>query len=246
LRSNHRYRPRLPPPGPRSPHAGAAGGHLRRRALPVQRQAHLQAAGCQGLWTAPGLYRLEEFPSLLCDRADCHRPGRGRERGHRGISRLPSPGLLVAGGRHVSRVALGDGGRIGRCAAGLVARRDRNFWSVHPASLGAQSIYPLAPAALSQLQRPRRRRAAARRALSRVSRVAEAAVRRVRKAQRLFQVALPPARLTASEPMSVSAAPAVSVTRPSEGLLYYGWVNVFLAALAMLATMPGRTHGLGL
>jgi MFS family permease len=28
--------------------------------------------------------------------------------------------------------------------------------------------------------------------------------------------------------------------------IYYGWVNVFIAALAMTATLPGRTHGLGL
>jgi MFS family permease len=28
--------------------------------------------------------------------------------------------------------------------------------------------------------------------------------------------------------------------------LYYGWVNLFVAALAMAATLPGRTHGLGL
>src|SRR5262249_7321841 len=27
---------------------------------------------------------------------------------------------------------------------------------------------------------------------------------------------------------------------------YYGWVNVVIAALAMTATLPGRTHGLGL
>lgn len=27
---------------------------------------------------------------------------------------------------------------------------------------------------------------------------------------------------------------------------YYGWVNVLLAAMAMTATLPGRTHGLGL
>ena len=45
-------------------------------------------------------------------------------------------------------------------------------------------------------------------------------------------------------------------TSESEGLtrstwaaswpIYYGWVNVVLAALAMAATLPGRTHGLGL
>jgi MFS family permease len=46
--------------------------------------------------------------------------------------------------------------------------------------------------------------------------------------------------------MSISATPAIRLTQPSEGVLYYGWVNVFLAALAMLATMPGRSHGLGL
>ncbi len=28
--------------------------------------------------------------------------------------------------------------------------------------------------------------------------------------------------------------------------IYYGWINVLLAALAMSATLPGRTHGLGL
>jgi MFS family permease len=28
--------------------------------------------------------------------------------------------------------------------------------------------------------------------------------------------------------------------------LYYGWVNVLVASLAMTATLPGRTHGLGL
>ena len=37
---------------------------------------------------------------------------------------------------------------------------------------------------------------------------------------------------------------------PSKGALrvpfYYGWVNLVVAALAMTATFPGRTHGLGL
>src|SRR5260370_32676316 len=27
---------------------------------------------------------------------------------------------------------------------------------------------------------------------------------------------------------------------------YYGWVNLVVAAVAMVATLPGRTHGLGL
>ena len=27
---------------------------------------------------------------------------------------------------------------------------------------------------------------------------------------------------------------------------YYGWVTVFMAALAMVGTLPGRTQGLGL
>src|SRR5690349_19777846 len=27
---------------------------------------------------------------------------------------------------------------------------------------------------------------------------------------------------------------------------YYGWVNLAVAALAMVATLPGRTHGLGM
>src|SRR5437763_1788659 len=33
---------------------------------------------------------------------------------------------------------------------------------------------------------------------------------------------------------------------PAAWPFYYGWVNVLLAALAMTATLPGRTHGLGL
>ncbi len=32
----------------------------------------------------------------------------------------------------------------------------------------------------------------------------------------------------------------------SEKVPYYGWVNVVVAAIAMTATLPGRTHGLGL
>jgi len=38
-------------------------------------------------------------------------------------------------------------------------------------------------------------------------------------------------------------APAVSSPRRP---IYYGWVNVVMGALAMTATLPGRTHGLGL
>ena len=47
--------------------------------------------------------------------------------------------------------------------------------------------------------------------------------------------------------MNVSAA---GIGRPPAGLarwpLYYGWVNVFVAAAAMVGTLPGRTQGLGL
>jgi MFS family permease len=40
----------------------------------------------------------------------------------------------------------------------------------------------------------------------------------------------------------------VNASTPQRGswAIYYGWVNVVLAALAMTATLPGRTHGLGL
>jgi MFS family permease len=33
---------------------------------------------------------------------------------------------------------------------------------------------------------------------------------------------------------------------PKHFRFYYGWVNVAMAAVAMIATLPGRTHGLGL
>src|SRR5436190_19745182 len=42
--------------------------------------------------------------------------------------------------------------------------------------------------------------------------------------------------------------PAQSVPRtlPHAVPFFYGWVIVVMGALAMLATLPGRTHGLGL
>ncbi|HET6899731.1 MAG TPA: MFS transporter, partial [Vicinamibacteria bacterium] len=39
------------------------------------------------------------------------------------------------------------------------------------------------------------------------------------------------------------ALPRSGAARPS---FYYGWVSVGVAALAMVATLPGRTQGLGL
>jgi MFS family permease len=41
---------------------------------------------------------------------------------------------------------------------------------------------------------------------------------------------------------AVSKPPGVLARLP----FYYGWVNLVVAALAMVATLPGRTHGLGL
>lgn len=45
--------------------------------------------------------------------------------------------------------------------------------------------------------------------------------------------------------MSAVANP-VPNAKPARGGLYYGWVNVAVAALAMVGTLPGRTQGLGL
>src|SRR3954447_17300184 len=45
--------------------------------------------------------------------------------------------------------------------------------------------------------------------------------------------------------MSVVAHP-VPNAKPARRSSYYGWTNVALAALAMVATLPGRTQGLGL
>jgi MFS family permease len=38
----------------------------------------------------------------------------------------------------------------------------------------------------------------------------------------------------------------ISPAPQRRGRLYYGWINLLIAALAMTATLPGRTHGLGL
>jgi hypothetical protein len=40
--------------------------------------------------------------------------------------------------------------------------------------------------------------------------------------------------------------PAVLLSWPARFPIYFGWVQVVVAALAMLATLPGRTIGLGL
>src|ERR1700730_2347129 len=45
--------------------------------------------------------------------------------------------------------------------------------------------------------------------------------------------------------MSAFAHP-VPKAEPARGGLYYGWITVALAALAMVGTLPGRTQGLGL
>src|SRR5262245_41436506 len=45
--------------------------------------------------------------------------------------------------------------------------------------------------------------------------------------------------------MSALDPPLVN-SRHARGRLSYGWVNVALAALAMVSTLPGRTQGLGL
>lgn len=46
-------------------------------------------------------------------------------------------------------------------------------------------------------------------------------------------------------------SPAELIRQPSPGIarcspLYYGWINMSIAALAMVGTLPGRTQGLGL
>jgi MFS family permease len=48
--------------------------------------------------------------------------------------------------------------------------------------------------------------------------------------------------------MATGALPELELgtTSRAGGRLYYGWINLLLAALAMTATLPGRTHGLGL
>jgi hypothetical protein len=37
-----------------------------------------------------------------------------------------------------------------------------------------------------------------------------------------------------------------SPLKPERNPLYYGWTNLVIAALAMVGTLPSRTHGLGL
>src|SRR5262249_47259299 len=42
------------------------------------------------------------------------------------------------------------------------------------------------------------------------------------------------------------AAVRIEARLTERSSFYYGWVNLTLAALAMTATFPGRTHGLGM
>src|SRR5260370_34809315 len=46
--------------------------------------------------------------------------------------------------------------------------------------------------------------------------------------------------------MSVSATDLVAPSTSRPPRLYYGWIVLFVAAAAMVGTLPGRTQGLGL
>lgn len=46
--------------------------------------------------------------------------------------------------------------------------------------------------------------------------------------------------------IAISSDNSYSAGRPLSAGLYYGWINMTVAAVAMLATLPGRTQGLGL
>lgn len=52
--------------------------------------------------------------------------------------------------------------------------------------------------------------------------------------------------MSPAESSTVVLDPDLRAGRFRAALLYYGWVMVVLAAAAMAATLPGRTHGLGL
>ncbi|HEX4913762.1 MAG TPA: MFS transporter, partial [Vicinamibacterales bacterium] len=43
-----------------------------------------------------------------------------------------------------------------------------------------------------------------------------------------------------------SPAPAMAAVKPYNGLVYYGWIVLLVAAAGMVGTLPGRTQGLGL
>ena len=45
---------------------------------------------------------------------------------------------------------------------------------------------------------------------------------------------------------SLDALPSKTPSWATRLPFYYGWVNVLVAAVAMSATLPGRTYGLGL
>src|SRR6516165_11612580 len=54
------------------------------------------------------------------------------------------------------------------------------------------------------------------------------------------------ASLQSDTPVSMSPALAAAAAPRAAGLPAWRWVHLSVAALAMVATLPGRTHGLGL
>src|SRR5262249_53249865 len=59
--------------------------------------------------------------------------------------------------------------------------------------------------------------------------------------------ALNPTRSTMVAHQSAAEVPRKVATSWAGKLpVYYGWINVVVASVAMTATLPGRTHGLGL
>jgi MFS family permease len=60
---------------------------------------------------------------------------------------------------------------------------------------------------------------------------------------------LPAAATNGASPTSITSADAAATRTPSWAArlpFYYGWVNMVVAAVAMSATLPGRTYGLAL
>src|SRR5262245_18855249 len=53
-----------------------------------------------------------------------------------------------------------------------------------------------------------------------------------------------PYQPSAQERPATLATPPLDIVRPAEAA--YGWVMVVMAAVGMVATLPGRTHGLGM
>ena len=164
LRPGHRPRPGVRPAGPRPAPARRARRLYGEPACLFKDKLIYKPPGVKGYGLHQDWIALGRASRELPDRARAVRPGRPRQRLHRGLSRLP-PRRAADASRTASTTSCRPGpvDEAKAVHAGAGAGRRGGLRRVHPAPIGPERVRPLAAATLPELQRALRRRRPARR-----------------------------------------------------------------------------------